>query len=189
MTAALSDITQKAKQLWDLVNTPFRVVKFVWNLYRNGQVEVVTPFQYQNETYSFRTVIQPDADILMYIPDPEKFASNRRSLQLLQKQHKAHLQQVTEFVGVLQHNSQAMGRVTDVTVYGTNAALVLQQFKELKTLVTSQFQLAQTEPTVWYAVGFSVFSLAYAFYLKPHVVAWVFKGLYALLRFFLKFRG
>lgn len=117
-TTSLKGALQTAGQL---VVLPYRTVVFVRKLLREGCIEVETPFDVNRESFSFRTLIQPDADVLNFIPPPRLF-TEPTARQAFNQAYARHQQAVQARLAALSHQHELWGKLADGTLLVLNTA-------------------------------------------------------------------
>lgn len=102
------------------VGTPRRTFRFLGNVYRNGYYEVITTFSYQDKEFSFRTSVQPDADVMIFVPDINAHVKNKEWFKLYREKFYEHQVNTHDFLKVLVRNEKVWLRAFDVGITAAN---------------------------------------------------------------------
>ena len=135
-----------------------------YEFFSRGEISVSTPFQYtfsqKDRYFEFRTIIQLDADIINFIPNPDLVENDNDWCKLYKEKYQAHLKEV-------QHNLAKLENITRTftwTISGAFSVIVLYiLYKDVNV----------TESTV-YAIGFLMIILTYIF--KRFIIGRLLRG-------------
>ncbi|MEM1137612.1 MAG: hypothetical protein AAGI07_17355 [Bacteroidota bacterium] len=152
---------------------PYRIYKFLKSMLREGFYEIRTDFQYEEKDYHFRTLIQPDADIINYIPDI-RLHSKKDWLKIFNEEYNHHLANIEAFMTRASESQLALSRIIDTGIIVTNM-YPIWDFIDKLDLETA---------------GFSgiVLALSAAFrkFMKPYVVKLSLKGIFGIAKTYFK---
>ncbi len=154
---------------------PFRVYKFLKSMLREGFYEISTDFEYEGKPYQFRTLIQPDADIINYIPDISQ-NNQKQWLDTFKKQYGKHLQNIDFFMQRATESHLALSRIIDTGIIAANVYPIWRFIENynLETAGVSGILLA--------------LSAAFRKFLKPYVVRISLKGVFRIARIYFRKR-
>ncbi len=165
-------LIEKLKQLAqagkEFLTLPDRLYAYSKEIVESGGVEVESVYTYQAPDHSehpirFRTSIQPDGDIINFIPDPQLFATDPRWNGYLNHCFKLHFQEVGKFYKDLEAIQKIGVRVTQMvgSLIGTISALFVQVSDEIQQLLAPLWMpLAQIHPFLVNIFWFIVVSIA-----------------------------
>jgi len=171
-------LSQHFQELKLAIQLPFRVFAFIKALFLHGYVEVITAFEYKKESHAFRTLIQVDADIMNFIPDPQAFRGDKKGLRMMKNLYQEHQKKIEDIIQILQGNKSFVGKFIDFALVVTNAYPIYEAFIDPDTrsaIISGSIATA---------------SLLFRKYLKPFVVEFLMKGVFKIFRFYLgRFTG
>lgn len=154
---------------------PFRVYRFLKSMLREGFYEISTDFEYEGKPYQFRTLIQPDADIINYIPDITQ-STKKTWLETFKKQYDNHLQNIDFFMQRATESHLALSRIIDSGIIALNVYPIwrfVENFN-LETIGLSGILVA--------------ISAAFRKYLKPYIVRLSLRGIFRIARIYFRKR-
>ncbi len=128
---------------------------FIKAMLADGGVEVSTPFAYKGEAFEFRTLFQPDGDVLLYLPPLKERQHDSGYLEAVAEHYKLHLEKTREVFATAGANTSFFGMVIDLGLVGANL------WPLHKTLS------AFTWETLALTVSFSVLTWLFRKYFRP----------------------
>jgi len=99
----IQDIKKAVRKHWEeQFVQPLEPLKLLLKVFREGGYAVETTFDFVDErgrktTHSFKTLIQPDMDIVDFIPNIPKYFRNAAWMTLCDEHRTIHLQKIKEF--------------------------------------------------------------------------------------------
>jgi len=161
------------KEVFHAFIAPFRVYRFLKNMLREGFYEITTDFEFEGNPYQFRTLIQPDADIINYIPDITKH-TKKKWLETFKTEYKTHIENIEFFLERATESQLALSRLIDtgiITINGYPIWKFIEQFS-VETAGISGATLA--------------LSVAFRKFLKPYIVKFSLRGIFRLARVYFR---
>ena len=87
--------------------------KLFKSLFVNGSYELITAFEYQGKNWEFRTLVQPDADIIQYLPPFDLLKKDRSFQRIYLKKHRKHQAELSDALAIFQPNGKLLGYIID----------------------------------------------------------------------------
>lgn len=149
------------------------LVKSFPEFIENGGVLIETNFQYKslnhnvNKNYSFRTTIQPDGDVISFLPPPDCFVKNANMQNLYEEKYQIHRKKIqnllTDLGGV-----KTFSWVVSVQL---SSLIPLMSFKKTSMIIESEMR--------WFVLFLVWIGIAYLF--KKFVSKYYFKIVYFVI--------
>jgi len=151
---------------------PFRAFLLIRTFLRTGGIEIYTPFSYQGNKLAFRTIIQPDADVLYYIPNLVPY-QNQPDIYAVVAQYRAqHLQKIEDIFTALNSPKGFFEKTIDFVLITTNASIAFQTFAQ-----TSQESILMSAGIVGASILFRRFG-------KKALITFTLKSVISLIKRF-----
>ena len=154
---------------------PFRVYRFLKSMLREGFYEIATDFEFEGKPYQFRTLIQPDADIINYIPDIT-IHHKKAWLKTFKEQYNNHLQNIDFFMQRATESHLALSRIIDTGIIGINLYPIWRFIEDLNL------------ETAGLSGAVLALSTVFRQYLKPYVVRFSLRGIFRVARVYFRKR-
>ena len=168
-------IIQFPTELYRAFIAPFRIYKFLKSMLREGFYEIKTDFEFEGHPYQFRTLIQPDADIINYIPDIQ-LHTQKKWLNQFKKEYKNHLDNINFFMQRASESHLAISRMIDTGIIATNIYPVIEFLDNL------------TLETAGTSSLFLILSGLFRKYIKPYIVKFSLQGIFRIARAYFRKR-
>ncbi len=161
----------------DAVKTWKQNYRLFKGLFVEGFVEIATSFQYQGKDYEFRTLVQPDADIILYVPELKALKEDKRYRSIYFRKHKEHQKKLRNTLQLFQPNGKVVGYVIDAVLILGNAYSAF-----------SAYQQGDLEGGL---IGSAIagVSVVYRKYFKSATIKAILKFAFKLVKLFLKIKG
>ena len=173
LKSILLKIINFPKEVFYAFIAPFRVYKFLKNMLREGFYEITTDFEFEGNPYQFRTLIQPDADIINYIPDIAKH-TKKKWLETFRKEYQNHIENIEFFLQRATESQLALSRLIDTGII-TGNGYPIWQFIEQLSIETAGISGATL-----------ALSVAFRKFLKPYIVKLSLRGIFRLARVYFR---
>lgn len=105
------------KTAWEY---PLDIAKNIIRFYKDGYVETETIFELEGNAQSFRTIIQPDADILDFIPDFSKIKLTSKIEKVIYKARKDHIKKVRALTAKLSDSEKLIDAALNAVLITLN---------------------------------------------------------------------
>lgn len=133
---------------------PIEPLKLLLKVLREGGYAVETTFDFTDErgrktTHGFKTLIQPDMDIVDFIPNIPKYFRNPEWMQLCDEHRIIHMEKIKEFERKIFGQEALLDKIIDGSLITVN----LYPFIDVITGF-SWYELAISTGTVALSVGF-----------------------------------
>lgn len=112
------ELLEEFEQFIAMPARTFQVLKI---MFTTGCFEIETAFQHKNKSYIFSTLMQIDADVINYIPDPKLMLNDGDFKTKYQEHQQIHLQKVASFVQTFQGDLPFWEKLFDGFLVMTNA--------------------------------------------------------------------
>ena len=162
--------TFSLKNSLESLTLPYRIFLVLRSLFKYGYLEISTSFKYQGATHTFRTLIQPDADVINIIPDVTKLGNDSKILSLIRKNHKVHQAKMLEIFSVLEKNTAVGEKFFSLLLVFANAVPIYKTASD-----SSNENLIMTGSFLGASFLFNKF-------LKQKIVAQLMKGFFKMVK-------
>ncbi|UZR92944.1 hypothetical protein [Chondrinema litorale] len=166
-------IVQFPTELYRAFIAPYRVYKFLKCMLREGFYEIKTDFEFEGVAYQFRTLIQPDADIINYIPDIQ-LHTQKQWLEKFKEEYKNHMGNIEFFMQRASESHLAISRIIDAGLIGTNIYPFLDFIDSLTSVEAA------------YSAATIALTLVFRKFIKPFIVQISLKGVFRIARLYFK---
>ncbi len=161
---------------------PTEPLKLLLKTLREGGYAVETVFEFTDErgrktTHGFRTLIQPDMDIVDFIPNIPKYFRNADWMQLCEEHRLIHLEKIKEFERKIFGQEILLDKIVDGSLIAVN---VYPFYDVLVGFSWEDFAIS---------TGTVVASVVFRKYGKDYLMAQISKNAVRIFKFANKIRG
>jgi hypothetical protein len=152
---------------------PVKAFIVIRTMLKEGGFVVETPFVCKGSQLSYRTLLQLDADIMHYIPDITPYSNDEKAQAVLIQYRKTHQESINQIFKILESPQPFGDKLIDIITFGANVNPIFQAFIEGsgESFLISAFFVGG--------------SLVFRKYIKPSVVKYTMKGVFAIAKKFL----
>jgi len=124
----IQDIKKAVRKHWEeQFVQPIEPLKLLLKVLREGGYAVETTFDFVDErgrktTHGFKTLIQPDMDIVDFIPNIPKYFRNTKWMALCDEHRTIHLQKIKEFERIIFGQEALLDKLIDGSLIAVNVA-------------------------------------------------------------------
>lgn len=173
MANIFSTYKTKLKAVKNAWQYPLDIAKNIIRFYKDGYVETETIFELNGNALSFRTVIQPDADILDFVPDFRKIKLTKKVVKLITAARNEHLVKVRALLTKLSDSE----KLIDASL---NAALItLNVFPFIYSVIELPWE------QWWYNIVLAVTTFVTKKFAGKSMIKYFGKFVFAIVRKFL----
>ncbi|TAE00466.1 MAG: hypothetical protein EAZ97_05755 [Bacteroidetes bacterium] len=175
--------------IWEYLAAPFRAVKFLYEFKKYGYHEIRTVFEHPlpdgtTRSHAFRTLIQPGADIINFLPEMDKYYQHDNYMEVCQANYNLHQERIFLFVNSVLRHETMLAKIFDGTLIIPTVSAFLEGIREVIEDVQAAHDLTYQE--MFLAIGVPSIALAIRKFLKNKALSFIKQGVFKVVMFFVE---